>query len=137
METSMRTLLAFGVLTLVSTAAGAAWQEPAIPLYQAKQVMRSIPALNFIARHSTRIPMVNTSLLPDAGGYAVVDVHNGLTSIHLKLNGLIPAYSFGPEYLTYVLWAITPDGRPVNLSEIVPDHKGRCNLKVTTSLQSF
>lgn len=109
----------------------------AIPLYQAQQVTRTIPAMNYIARHSTKIPIENTSLLPGASGEATVEVRSGLTSIRVKLDGLIPAYSFGPEYLTYVLWAITPDGRPVNLTEVMPDRKGRCNFKVTTSLQSF
>jgi outer membrane protein OmpA-like peptidoglycan-associated protein len=133
----MRILLAAGFLALVSPLAGVAQSGPAIPLYQATQITRTIPAMNYVTRRSVKIPMVNTTLLPGAGGQALVDVHGGLTAIHLKLDGLIPAYSFGPEYLTYVLWAITPDGRPVNLTEVIPDHKGRCNFKVTTSLQSF
>jgi outer membrane protein OmpA-like peptidoglycan-associated protein len=133
----MRTLLAVTLLALVSPAAAVAQSGRAIPLFQAQQVTRTIPALNYLTRRSIKIPMENTTLLPGASGEAVVYVRNGLTSIHLKLAGLIPAYSFGPEYLTYVLWAITPDGRPVNLTEVMPDHKGRCNLKVTTSLQSF
>jgi len=133
----MRTLLATGLLALVSTVAATAQSGPAIPLYQAKQVTRTIPAMNYLIRRSVKVPMENTTLLPGASGEAIVNVRGGLTSIHVKLDGLVPAYSFGPEYLTYVLWAITPDGRPQNLTEVIPDHKGRSNFKVTTSLQSF
>lgn len=139
----MRILLAVSFLALVSTGAaiaqsgnGAAYTHTKVPLFAAKQVTRSIPAMNYMDRRST-IEMVNTSLLPGATGEATVNARGGQTSIQVKLKGLIPAYSFGPEYLTYVLWAISPDGRPVNLSEIQPDRKGRADLRMTTSLQSF
>jgi outer membrane protein OmpA-like peptidoglycan-associated protein len=39
--------------------------------------------------------------------------------------------------LSYVLWAITPDGAPHNLGEIVPNGSNRAHLPVTTDLQAF
>jgi outer membrane protein OmpA-like peptidoglycan-associated protein len=44
---------------------------------------------------------------------------------------------YGPEYLTYVLWAVTPEGRPVNLGEIVPNDKQEVRIRVTANLQAF
>jgi len=48
----------------------------------------------------------------------------------------VPANSFGVEYLTYVLWAITPQGRPVNLGEVMPGGS-KAEMNVTTNLQQF
>lgn len=137
----MKTLWNFGLLALTATGIAAAQSTAspsmAIPLFQAKQIPYTLPVMNYIAQHATDIPLVNTPKLPGAHGEASIKVHSGLTSVHLKLDGLIPAYSFGPEYLTYVLWAVTPDGRPINLSEVIPDKNGRAKLTVTTALQSF
>lgn len=107
------------------------------PLYKASLVHWQIPALSYVDQQQARISLANTGVLPGVQGQARVRPRNGQTSIRIKINGLIPAYSFGPEYLTYVLWAVTPAGRLVNLGELLPDRKGRCNLTVTTSLQSF
>ena len=57
-------------------------------------------------------------------------------TIDAKFEGLVPANSFGPEYLTYVLWAITPEGRPVNLGEILPQGT-KTDINVTTDLQAY
>jgi outer membrane protein OmpA-like peptidoglycan-associated protein len=67
-----------------------------------------------------------------------VDAHLGRTSIDVSLEGLTPANGFGNEYLTYVLWAITPEGRPVNLGEVLPTGgKDKVDMQVTANLQSF
>lgn len=137
----MKTLWTAGLLALTATGIAAAQSAvttgTAIPLFQARQIPYTLPVMNYIAQHSINIPLINTPKLPGATGQASVKVHNGLTTIRIKFDGLIPAYSFGPEYLTYVLWAVTPDGRPINLSEVIPDQKGRAKLEVTTGLQSF
>ena len=91
------------------------------PLYKIQVVSREIPAINYFHRSgSTKIGFQGTSLLPNAKGSAKVDSKLGRTVIDADLEGLTPANSFGVEYLTYVLWAITPEGRPVNLGEILP-----------------
>jgi outer membrane protein OmpA-like peptidoglycan-associated protein len=110
-----------------------------VPLYRIQVVGRDIPAINYFHRNgSTKIGFQGTSLLPEAKGSAKVDSRLGRTSIDASFEGLTPANGFGNEYLTYVLWAITPEGRPINLGEILPSgSKDKDHLTVTTSLQAF
>ncbi|MGA2649273.1 MAG: OmpA family protein [Terracidiphilus sp.] len=110
-----------------------------VPLYRINVVGRDIPAINYFHRSaSTKIGFQGTDLLPTAHGTAKVDAHLGRTSIDVSLEGLTPANGFGNEYLTYVLWAITPEGRPVNLGEVLPTGgKNKVDMQVTTNLQSF
>ena len=110
-----------------------------VPIYRIQVVGRDIPAINYFHRSSaTKIGFQGTSLLPAAKGSAKVEARLGRTSIDASFEGLTPANGFGPEYLTYVLWAITPEGRPINLGEILPTgSKDRSQLTVTTNLQAF
>ena len=110
-----------------------------VPLYRIQVVGRDIPAINYFHRNgSTNIGFQGTSLLPQANGSAKVDSRLGRTSIDASFEGLSPANGFGNEYLTYVLWAITPEGRPINLGEILPSgSKDKDHLTVTTNLQAF
>jgi outer membrane protein OmpA-like peptidoglycan-associated protein len=109
------------------------------PLYRIQVVARDVTAVNYFHRSgATHIGFEGTQLLPEAKGSAKVDAHAGRTSIDLDLEGLTPANGFGAEYLTYVLWAITPEGRPVNLGEVLPSGgKGKVQMQVTTNLQAF
>lgn len=108
-----------------------------VPLYRITVVGRDIPAINYFHRGGwTKIGFAGTSLLPQAKGSAQVNSLNGRTEIKAHFEGLVAANSFGVEYLTYVLWAITPEGRPVNLGEVLWSH-GKADLTVTTNLQSF
>jgi outer membrane protein OmpA-like peptidoglycan-associated protein len=107
------------------------------PLYRVQVIGRDIPAINYFNRTgSTRIGFEGTSLLPRAKGRATVDNGKGNATIDAHFEGLPPANNFGPEYLTYVLWAITPDGRPSSLGEILPDGK-KAYVRLTTNMQAF
>ncbi len=107
------------------------------PLYRVQVIGRDIPAINYFNRTgSTRIAFEGTSLLPRAKGRATVDNGKGNATIDAHFEGLPPANTFGPEYLTYVLWAITPDGRPSSLGEVLPDGN-KAYVKLTTSMQAF
>src|SRR5580698_2968837 len=108
-----------------------------VPVYKVQVVGRDIPAINYFHRSgNTKIGFQGTSLLPESKGSATVESRRGRLVINAKFEGLRPANSFGVEYLTYVLWAITPEGRPSNLGEILP--QGTKNeIEVTTALQSF
>jgi outer membrane protein OmpA-like peptidoglycan-associated protein len=110
-----------------------------VPLYKIQVVQREIPAINYINRKGrTTIGFRGTSLMPDAKGFARVAENDGNSSIDVELEGLTPANGFGSEYLTYVLWAITPEGRPSNLGEVLPTgKKNQVKMLVTTNLQSF
>jgi outer membrane protein OmpA-like peptidoglycan-associated protein len=107
------------------------------PLYKITVVGRDIPAINYFHRSgATNVGFQGTSLLPQGKGSAKVESERGRIAIDARFEGLVPANSFGPEYLTYVMWAITPQGRPVSLGEILPDGT-KSSIKVTTDLQSF
>ena len=110
-----------------------------VPLYRIQVVGRDIPAINYFHRNgSTKIGFQGTSLLPQVKGQAKVEARLGRTSIEANFEGLSPANGFGTEYLTYVLWAITPEGRPVNLGEVLPTgSKDKNQITVTTNLQAF
>jgi outer membrane protein OmpA-like peptidoglycan-associated protein len=105
--------------------------------YRVKVVQRDIDAVNYFHRSgSTHIAFEGTSLLPGGRGEATVKSERGGITIDAEFKGLTPANGFGPEYLTYVLWAISPDGRANNLGEVLPAGT-KNNIHVTTALQSF
>src|SRR5688572_2140209 len=109
------------------------------PLYRVtiNVVERDIKAVNYRVRGgSTKVDFKGTALLPDAKGDAWVEGQKGYIEINAEFENFKPAATYGTEYLTYVLWAITPEGRPTNLGEIVlGGDEGK--LHVTTELQSF
>ena len=107
-------------------------------IYNIQPVERTLDVVNFINRRGrTSIRFEGTNLLPQASGEARVNSVTGKTEISTSFNGLTPANGFGEEYLTYVLWAISADGRPQNLGELQLDNRGRARMDVTTSFQSF
>jgi outer membrane protein OmpA-like peptidoglycan-associated protein len=109
----------------------------AVPVYKVQVVGRDIPAINYFHRSGwTKIGFQGTSLLQQAKGEAKVESKGGRASIEARFEGMVPANSFGQEYLTYVLWAITPDGRPVNLGEVLANG-GKATIDATADLQSF
>jgi outer membrane protein OmpA-like peptidoglycan-associated protein len=100
-------------------------------------VERSTTAVNYRHRGgSTRLDFQGTPLLPRAHGEAEVEGKKGYIEIKTEMRDMEPASKFGSEYLTYVMWAITPEGRPVNLGEVILDGD-RGVLDVTTQLQAF
>ena len=110
-----------------------------IAYYKVQVVERNLPAIDYFHRSgATHIGFEGTSMLPQAKGEAKVESNNGRTSIDLEIENLSPANGFGPEYLTYVLWAISPEGRPVNLGEVLPTGShDKSHITATTNLQSF
>ena len=108
------------------------------PVFRVKVVSRTTKAVNYRHRGgSTTVDFKGTSLMPEAGGRAKVDGKEGRLAIGAELTHMQPAGKFGAQYLTYVLWAITPEGRSVNLGEIVPNSDGKSKIDVTTDLQAF
>lgn len=108
-----------------------------VPLFKVQVVSRTIEAVNY--RHlggETKVDMVGTTLMPRAKGDAHVDSRHGRVVISSKVDKIGPATQFGPEYLTYVMWAITPEGRAQNLGEL-PLKDDHAQLDVTTDLQTF
>jgi outer membrane protein OmpA-like peptidoglycan-associated protein len=114
-------------------------QNTSVPIYRVTVVERNLEAVNYQYRSGpTEIDLRGTVLLDKAKGDAWVDSRRGRTEINVvKLEGLLPPTRFGPEYLTYVIWAISPEGRPHNLGEVIPDGSDHAKLHVTTDLQAF
>ncbi|HWR50073.1 MAG TPA: anti-sigma factor, partial [Bryobacteraceae bacterium] len=113
-------------------------RQDSVPIYQVTVERRSIRALNYGHRSEpTKIDFNGTVLLPKAEGEAKVESKGGVVEIDCKFEKLEAPTRFGPEYLTYVLWAITPDGRPVSLGEVLTDGSGASKLRATTSFQTF
>ena len=112
-------------------------QSGDIFFYKVKVVQRDIDAVNYLHRSgSTKVAFQGTELLPGAHGEADVKSERGKITVNAEFRGLTPANGFGPEYLTYVLWAISPDGRPANLGEILPAGT-KNNISVSVPLQAF
>jgi len=108
------------------------------PIYRVTVVSRTLPAINYEHRSGpTKIDFQGTVLLPKAKGDATVESKRGRISIDAKFDHLEPPTKFGREYLTYVLWAITPQGRPKNLGEIVASPSDKAKISVTTDLQAL
>ncbi|MGB6470514.1 MAG: hypothetical protein WBE88_06640, partial [Candidatus Acidiferrales bacterium] len=99
-------------------------------------IQRSIQTVNYLAKGSTRIDFRGTALLPQATGQADVAAKNGAIQINANFKGLSNASQFGTAYLTYVLWAITPEGRATNLGQLTLSGD-KSKLQVTTRLQTF
>src|SRR5580658_8879145 len=115
-----------------------AGQGDQAPIFRVQVYARTTKAVNYRNRGgSTTVDFRGTDLMPEVAGHARVDGKAGHLAISAELNHLKPANSFGGQYLTYVLWAITPDGRSVNLGEILPGDNGKDKIDVTTDLQAL
>jgi outer membrane protein OmpA-like peptidoglycan-associated protein len=112
-------------------------QDTQPPVFRVNVVAHSTKAINYRHRSgSTEINFVGTAAMPKATGHAKVDSRQGAISIDASFRDVGPPNQFGTEYLTYVLWAVSPEGRPKNLGEVLLDG-GKSSLKVTTDLQVF
>jgi outer membrane protein OmpA-like peptidoglycan-associated protein len=108
-----------------------------VPIFRVTVVARTTKAINYRHRSgSTKIDFRGTPLMPEAKGEAVVNSKQGRIEINTRMEHLSPATQYGPEYLTYVLWAVTPEGRPKNLGEVLLNGTNS-KMEVTTDLQTF
>jgi flagellar motor protein MotB len=127
-----------GRLAIIVLATGGLSAQDTVPLYNVTVIEHSLQAVNYqYLNGPTEIDFRGTVLLPKAKGHATVESHRGRTEIDAKLQGLGSPQIFGREYLTYVLWAISPEGAAHNLGEVVPNGSGSAHIHVTTELQAF
>jgi outer membrane protein OmpA-like peptidoglycan-associated protein len=91
-----------------------------------------------VTSRTTMVDLKGTALMPVSTGVAKVQSNTGATKMTVDLHKMSVPSSFGPEYLTFVLWAVTPEGRANNLGEVVlngtADHR---SIDVATELQAF
>jgi outer membrane protein OmpA-like peptidoglycan-associated protein len=111
------------------------------PIFRIEVVEHTIAAVNYLHRGgSTRIDFNGTPIMGMGKGSAKVESERGVIKINAEFKNMAPPSSFGPEYLTYVLWAISPDGRPVNLGELTLNGYGMgsdSKIDTTSDIQTF
>jgi outer membrane protein OmpA-like peptidoglycan-associated protein len=108
------------------------------PTFRVTVISRSVQAVNYRHRSgSSKLDFAGTDLMPSANGVAEVNSKRGAIAIEAEFGDLQRPTTFGNEYLTYVLWAISPEGRAVNLGEVLVGENHRSKVSVTTDLQAF
>jgi outer membrane protein OmpA-like peptidoglycan-associated protein len=138
-------LLAVGITLSLSTFAQTNSQPTTVvepmahtPTFRVTVVSRSVKAVNYKHRGgATKLDFAGTDLMRGANGQAKVESKKGYIEIEVEFGNLQEPTTFGNEYLTYILWAISPDGRAVNLGEVLVGGNHRSKLDVTTDLQAF
>lgn len=100
-------------------------------------VSRTTKAVNYRrAGGATKIDFSGTELMQGATGEARVESKSNRMEIDARFTGLDDATKFGLEYLTYVFWAVSPEGRAVNLGEVAIKN-GNAQVKAITDMQTF
>ncbi len=108
------------------------------PTFRVNVISRSVQAVNYRHRSgATKLDFAGTNLMTLANGVAQVNSKRGAIEIEAEFGNLEKPTTFGNEYLTYILWAISPEGRAVNLGEVLLGGNHRSKLHVTTDLQAF
>jgi outer membrane protein OmpA-like peptidoglycan-associated protein len=124
------------VIGLWAGAAAGQTQPDAPPANQ--QFDKPVQAIGYrVGGGATKIALVATGAVPQAHGEAKVEAKTGATSIEADVAGLTQPTRFGAEFLTYVLWAVSPEGSTYNLGEIRINDAGAGKLKTSTQLQAF
>lgn len=99
---------------------------------------KSISAIGYqVDSGSTTVDLKNTGLIAGPQGEAKVEAKTAVTTVEANIQGLKIPTSLGSEFLTYVLWAVSPEGTAVNLGEVLFDKNGKSKTKTTTQLKSF
>jgi len=141
---SAAALFAFSALLTAQEPNPTQAQRPAntgdsVPIFRVTVVSRTTKAINFHHRTgTTQVDLKGTELMPMSTGIARVQSNTGATKMTLDIKKMSAPQSFGPEYLTFVAWAITPEGRADNLGEIVLNGDAtHRSIDVATELQAF
>jgi outer membrane protein OmpA-like peptidoglycan-associated protein len=108
------------------------------PTFRVIVTSRTTQAVNYKHRSgATKVDFAGTDLMRSANGEAQVNSKRGAIEIEAEFGNLQKPTTFGNEYLTYILWAISPEGRAVNMGEVLVGGNHRSKLHVTTDLQAF
>jgi outer membrane protein OmpA-like peptidoglycan-associated protein len=136
-STAATWLLIGGLLAAPAVAQEPAGSSSPQPLFRITVVGRTTPTVNYRPRRGeTWIDFKGTALMPNAEGKAKIEGEQGYIEIEADFDKVRAPQTFGPEYLTYVVWAVTPEGRANNLGELqIRGDDG--HMQVTTELQAF
>jgi outer membrane protein OmpA-like peptidoglycan-associated protein len=145
----MRKLMLVGVLVLgamptraasqnqpEAAAASGSLSASASSAAKTAPVSRTAKAVHYRQGGTVKTAFQATELLAGASGEAKVEAKKTNVTIDAKFQGMEEATKFGLEYLTYVLWAVSPEGRAVNLGELTLE-KSNAHLKAVTDMQTF
>jgi outer membrane protein OmpA-like peptidoglycan-associated protein len=131
-------LLAAGLTLSLSALAQTVEPMSPTPTFRVHVTSRSIQAVNYQHRNgATKLDFAGTALMPGANGQAKIESKKGYIEIEVEFGNLQEPKTYGNEYLTYILWAISPEGRAINLGEVLLGGNHRSKLDVTTDLQAF
>jgi outer membrane protein OmpA-like peptidoglycan-associated protein len=145
-DTLKNTLLLVAGIALSLSAVAQTTSQPSLtvepmsptPTFRVNVISRSVQAVNYRHRSgATKLDFAGTNLMTLANGEAQVNSKRGAIEIEAEFGDLEKPTTFGNEYLTYILWAISPEGRAVNLGEVLLGGNHRSKLHVTTDLQAF
>jgi outer membrane protein OmpA-like peptidoglycan-associated protein len=137
-QTNSRPIIPLESMSSISQEIMAVEPMSPTPTFRVNVISRSVQAVNY--KHhdgATKLDFAGTDLMPQANGQAKVESKKGYIEIEVEFGNLQKPTSFGNEYLTYILWAISPEGRAVNLGEVLLGGNHRSKLDVTTDLQAF
>jgi outer membrane protein OmpA-like peptidoglycan-associated protein len=140
MKSPIAPLLPLLVIGLSAGLAAGETQQDAPPANQppANQFDKPVQAIGYrVGGGATKIALISTGAIPEAHGEAKVEAKTGATYIEADVKGLGQPTRFGAGFLTYVLWAVSPEGSTYNLGEIRIDNAGAGKLKTSTQLQAF
>ena len=130
--------IAVMILAVFSFSSGMASPQSALSTPASDLVSKSTKAVGYqVGGGSTKVDLKGTGLMPLANGEAKVEAQKGITKITVMITGMEQATKFGTEFLTYVLWVVSPDGRTANIGELLISKLGQGKLQVTTQLQTF
>ncbi len=101
-----------------------------------KMVAHTTKAVDYKQGSTSKVELRGTALMPDANGEAEIKTKTGRAEIKAKLEHLNPANSIDLSYLTYVLWAISPDGHASNIGELIVKD-GKAEIATATPMQAF
>src|SRR5258708_21559426 len=125
-----KSFLCFLILTLTA-GSPAAYSQEKVP--DSGVVSKSGKAIGYrVGGGSTKGDLKGTDLMPEATGEIKVAAKAITTNIDVKIKEMTQPSKLGAEFLTYVLWVVTPDGRPGNTGEILINENGEGKLNATT-----
>ena len=129
------------LLIVASAMVSAADAQQTVPLrvIEVKEPGGEILSYRHLAP-STEIHMRGTRLAPKAQINVKIGSRPGFVELDINrggISGLEPANKLGKDFLTYVLWAVSVDGKASNLGEITFEDQRPIPVNLTTPYQTF
>jgi outer membrane protein OmpA-like peptidoglycan-associated protein len=111
-------------------------QAPQRAAIASSDVLSQISMFNYQAGPSSSLNLRPTPIIASGEGSVDVDYKDGNARIEVKVKDLPPPPKLGP-YTTYVLWALTPDGRSSNQGVLGDIEGGKAKLDTQYSASQF